>query len=199
MIGSFIAFEGGEGCGKSTQARLLGDALDAHVTFEPGATVLGQQIRQILLDPARTDLSDRAEALLMAADRAQHVHEVVRPTLESGRHVVTDRYLGSSLAYQGFGREMDVDAVRALSEFATASLYPDLVVLLDVPIDTARSRLIDAPDRFEGAGDAFHRRVAEGFLEIAETDDRWVVLDGSASVESVAREVRSVVSRRLGV
>jgi dTMP kinase len=197
VTGRFIAFEGGEGCGKSTQASLLGEDLDALVTFQPGGTDLGREIRGLLLDPSRSDISDRAEALLMAADRAQHVDQLVRPTLESGRHVISDRYLGSSLAYQGYARGMDIDQIRALSEFATAGLYPELVILLQVPLERAAERLLDAPDRFEGAGAHFHQRVADGFLTLAETDERWVVLDGTGTIDEVRALIRSVVADRL--
>ena len=124
MRGRFIALEGGEGSGKSTQAKLLAADLGALATFEPGDTALGGAIRRLLLDPATSALDDRAEALLMAADRAQHVAEVIRPALEDGRHVVCDRYLGSSIAYQGYGRGLDPSRVAALSDWATGGSCP---------------------------------------------------------------------------
>jgi dTMP kinase len=194
----FVAFEGGEACGKSTQARLLADRLDAVATFEPGATVIGAQVRALLLDPATRGLAERAEALLMAADRAQHVAEVVQPALDAGRHVVTDRFAGSTLAYQGYGRGLDVEALRTISDWASGGRWPDLVVLLDVPVDVASARRADAPDRFEAAGAEFHRRVAEGFRALAVADpERWVVIDGQAPVDEVAAQVWAAVELRL--
>ena len=140
MTGRFIALEGGEGSGKSTQAKLLADAIGAIATFEPGDTALGVGIRAVLLDPATASLDDRAEALLMAADRAQHVAEVIRPALADGRHVVCDRYFGSSVAYQGYGRGLSTDWIATLSAWATEGLMPDLTVLLDVPTGVAAAR-----------------------------------------------------------
>ena len=131
-MGRFVVFEGGEGSGKSTQARLLAERWGALLTFEPGATELGARLRKILLDPATTDLDPRAEALLMAADRAHHVATTIRPALLRGRDVVCDRYVGSSLAYQGYARGLGVEEVAELSAFATEGLVPDLVVLLEV-------------------------------------------------------------------
>jgi dTMP kinase len=198
MSARFVAFEGGEACGKSTQARLLADRLDAVCSFEPGGTAIGAQIRALLLDPETHHLADRAEALLMAADRAQHVAEVVRPTLDEGRHVVTDRFAGSTLAYQGYGRGLSVDELRSISDWASGGLWPDVVVLLDVPVEVAQARRADAPDRFEAAGVEFHRRVAEGFRALAAADpDRWVVIDGRADAETVAAQVWSAVEPRL--
>ena len=133
--GRFIVFEGGEGTGKSTQARLLAERLDAVCTHQPGGTELGRSIRALLLDddaPGAATLDDRADALLIAADRAQHVAEVIEPALGAGRHVVCDRYIGSSIAYQGHGRGLDVDIVRAVSGWAAGGLWPDLVLLMEV-------------------------------------------------------------------
>ena len=194
----FIAFEGGEASGKSTQARLLAADLDAVLTREPGGTTVGERIRALFLD-TEVVLDPRAEALLVAADRAQHVAEVVRPALETGRHVVTDRYIGSSLAYQGFGRGLGLDDVRQLSDWATGGLWPDLVVLLAVPAEVASARLgARGLDRMESAGADFHRRVAEGFAALAAADrDRWIVVDGSPSVDEVAAAVRAAVRDRL--
>jgi dTMP kinase len=197
MKARFIAFEGGEACGKSTQAARLAGRLGAVLTREPGGTPLGARLRAVLLDPA-TRLVDRAEALLMAADRAQHVAEVIRPELAAGRHVVTDRYAGSSLAYQGFGRGLPVDEVRRLSEWAIDGLWPDLTVLLDVPLEqAARRQAGGSPDRLESAGDAFHRRVAEGFRTLAAGDrDRWVVVDGTLGIDEVEAVIWTEVTAR---
>jgi dTMP kinase len=195
-----IAFEGGEACGKSTQARLLSKAIDAVLTFEPGATAVGAAIRSLLLNPSTTALVDRTEALLMAADRAQHVAEMVRPALAAGRHVVTDRYLYSSVAYQGYGRGLLPDEVAHLSLWATDGLLPDLVVLLDVDVGEAMSRRRRAPDRFEKENDGFHQRVRDGYLALASADpERWAVVDGSGSVRELAMAVRSIVRDRLGL
>jgi dTMP kinase len=197
--GRLVAFEGGEGCGKSTQARLLADALGALLTFEPGATPLGAAIRALVLDPDAV-VGGRAEALLMAADRAQHVAEVVEPALAAGRHVVTDRFVGSSLAYQGFGRGLDVDALADLSRWATGGVAADLVVLLDVAPDLARHRLQGRPDRFESEDAAFHERVAGGFRALAAADPaRWLVVDGTAPIDEVHAAVLAGVRARLAV
>jgi dTMP kinase len=201
-----IAFEGGEGTGKSTQAALLAQRIrdesgrDVVLTFQPGATGIGVAIRQVLLDPATTGLDARAEALLMAADRAQHVAEVVRPALDAGAVVVTDRYLYSSVAYQGHGRELGPGQVAALSAFATEGLQADLVLLLTVPAEVRDARLAErgGHDRFEQAGADFHERVEAGFRAQAEADPaRWVVLDGHGPVDEVAERVWAAVSPRL--
>jgi dTMP kinase len=196
--GRFIAFEGGEGCGKSTQARRLADALDALLTREPGGTPVGSDLREILLSPATMGLASRCEALLMAADRAQHVHEVVGPALASGRHVVTDRFAGSSIAYQGYGRGLDPDEVRRLSRWACDGIWPDLVVLLDLAPAVAAARVGPSPDRFEDESAAFHARVADGFRAQAAADpEGWVVVDASGTIAQVADAVRAVVAERL--
>ncbi len=196
--GRFIAFEGGEGTGKSTQARLLAEHLGALLTREPGGTAIGATIRSIVLAADDNGLVDRAEALLMAADRAQHVAEVVRPALATGRDVVTDRYLGSSIAYQGFGRGLPVDEVRDLSRWATDGLMPDLVVLLEVDAAEARARIGHGRDRLENAGAEFHAAVEQGFRDLAAADsERWVVVDGGGTVAEVAERVLAVATARL--
>ena len=171
-MGRFVVFEGGEGCGKSTQARLLAERWGAVFTFEPGGTPVGAQLREILLSPETGDLEPRAEALLMAADRAHHVATKIRPALLRGRDVVCDRFVGSSLAYQGHARGLGIDAVRAMNEFGTDGLVPDLVVLLVVPADVAdeRMRASGQLDRLEQAGDEFHRKVAEAYQMLAAHD-----------------------------
>ena len=187
----FIAFEGGEGSGKSTQAALLAGRLGAVLTHEPGGTEIGVRIRAIVLDPVvGTRLDVRAEALLMAADRAQHVTEVIRPALVDGRDVVTDRFSGSTLAYQGYGRGLGVAELASLSRWATGGLEPDVVVLLDVPAEVAAARMKQDLDRMEAAGHDFHRRVAAGYRALAAADpDRWRVVDGSGAVDDVASRV----------
>jgi dTMP kinase len=197
MTGHLIAFEGGEGSGKSTQAARLARRIGALLTHEPGDTPLGAAVRAILLDAADLDITPRAEALLMAADRAQHVVEVVRPALERGLTVVTDRYTGSSVAYQGHGRQLPPAEVAALSAWATDDLAPDLVVLLEVPASVSVQRIGRARDRLEAAGEAFHRRVHDGFLTQAMADpDRWAVVDGTGTEDEVAQAIWDIVAIR---
>lgn len=196
--GRFIAFEGGEACGKSTQSSLLATALGAVLTREPGGTTIGGSIRSLVLDPATVGLDARAEALLMAADRAQHVAEVVEPALSAGRHVVTDRFAGSSIAYQGGGRGLPPDEIRRLSEWATNGVWPDLIVLLDVPASVAEDRLQRDLDRMESEPRAFHDAVAASFrTQAASEPERWVVIDGTGSIEEVAAAVNAAVTDRL--
>ncbi len=199
--GRFVVLEGGEASGKSTQAARLADRLGAVLTREPGGTAIGAGLRDLVLDARTTGLADRAEALLMAADRAQHVAEVIRPALAAGRHVVSDRYVGSTLAYQGFGRGLPVDELRRLSTWAADGLEPDVIVLLDVPRSLTAGRVARRPDpaldRLEAAGDGFHDRVAEGYRRLAAADPaRWVVVDGTAETADVEAAVwKAVVSR----
>ncbi|HUW02724.1 MAG TPA: dTMP kinase [Acidimicrobiales bacterium] len=198
--GRFIVFEGGEACGKTTQASALAARIGAVLTREPGGTSVGRAIRSVVLDPAAHAVDERTEALLMAADRAQHVAELIRPTLHEGRHVVSDRYIGSSLAYQGHGRGLPLADIERLSSWATGGLQPDLVVLLDLPVEVARERRRDATDRMEAEDAVFHRRVRDGFLTLAEANDEvWIVLDASRSVEEVMAAVSAVVVERLGL
>jgi len=187
VSGRFIVFEGGEGSGKSTQAALLAARLGAVLTHEPGGTELGIRIRSVVLDPfvgAAVDV--RTEALLMAADRAQHVAEVIRPALSGESDVVCDRFTGSTLAYQGYGRGLPPDELGRLCSWATGGLEPDVVFLLDVPVEVAVTRMKREPDRMEAAGSAFHQRVAEGYRALALGDSGgWRVIDGSGSVDDV--------------
>ena len=189
--GRLVALEGIDGCGKSTQARLLADRLGAVSTFEPGATPLGSSLRTLLLAPDGDPVAPRAEALLMAADRAQHVTAVITPALEAGRWVVTDRYAPSTIAYQGYGRGLDRSALEDLVGWATGGLRPDLTVLFDLPVEVAASRRLGGgDDRMEAEGLAFLRRVADGYLELAgERRDPWLVVDATAPVEDVAATV----------
>jgi dTMP kinase len=198
---AYITFEGSEGCGKSTQARLLADAIGAVLTRETGGTPIGDRLRQILHDVTVTDLDARAEALIIAADRAQHLATVVRPALDAGRHVVSDRSVFSTLAYQGYGRELPLDEIRRLNDWAMCGTWPSLVILLDVPPDEIRRRMRSRQlDRFEREDDAFHRRVADGFREMADHDrTRWAVVAADAPLTEVAATVRSIVTERLGI
>ena len=200
-VGRYIALEGAEGCGKSTHAALLAADIDAVLTRETGGTDIGRAIRSILHDPANTDLTDKAEVLLIAADRAQHLEQIVRPALLAGRHVVSDRSVYSSLAYQGYGRGVSVDVVRRTSDWALGGTWPELVLLIDVPVDVLIERMAERDlDRFERADDAFHARVRAGFAEMAANDpSRWLVIDGTATQDAMARTIRATVRERLGV
>ncbi|HEV3280211.1 MAG TPA: dTMP kinase [Acidimicrobiales bacterium] len=198
--GRLIALEGIDGCGKSTQAQRLADRLGARLTFEPGATDLGASLRQLLLDPGEAPVAGRTEALLMAADRAQHVAEVVRPALDAGTWVVTDRYAASTLAYQGYGRGLDLAVLERLIEWATGGVTPDVTVLIDVPVSVAASRRKGSPDdRLERQGNGFLQRVADGYRRLsAEATTPWIVVDGTGSVEAVAAAVWTGVSTTIG-
>jgi dTMP kinase len=196
--GTLLALEGGEASGKSTQAARLAARLGAVLTREPGGTDLGERVRTLLLDPDGAAVGPRAEALLMAAARAQHVDEVIRPALEQGRTVVTDRYVGSSLAYQGHGRGLPLDDVAALSAFAVSGVAPDVVVLLAVPPEVAAARLTGRPDRLESLGDAFHQRVAAGFDVLAAADPaHWLVVDGVGDPDDVEARLWAAIAPRL--
>jgi dTMP kinase len=199
-LGRLIALEGVDGCGKSTQAARLARAIGALSTAEPGATQLGTTLRTLLLDPGLPPVSERAEALLMAADRAQHVDEVVRPALDAGRWVVTERFSGSTLAYQGYGRGLDLGELHRLVLWATGGIEPDLTILLDVAPSLARGRRdLERADRLERLDAGFHGRVRDGYRALAEADpDTWVVVDAGADVEVVAEQLLAVVRERLG-
>ncbi len=197
--GCFVAFEGGEASGKSTQARLLAARMGAVLTREPGATEIGRRIRDLVLHPGAAPLAPRAEALLVLADRAQHVRDVVEPALAQGRDVVSDRFSSSTLAYQGYGHGLDVQELAGLSAWASEGLEPDVVVLLDVTVPVTGSRQEGrALDRLEALGDSFHDRVRAGYLALAAADpERWVVVDGAATEDEVASQIWSVVSARV--
>lgn len=199
--GRYIALEGAEGTGKSTHAARLATHLGAVLTRETGGTEIGQRIRAILHDTALTHLSHRAETLLIAADRAQHIDEIVDPTLASGRHVVSDRSVYSTLAYQGYGRALPIDEIRRINEWAVRDCWPDLVVLIDTPAEVLERRMRGRQlDRFEREGDAFHTRVRDGFKEMAAADpDHWAVIDGAGGMEEVGANIRRAVSERLGL
>lgn len=193
----FIALEGCDASGKTTQARLLADHMGALLTKEPGDTPIGARIRSLVLDHhPGASLDGRTEALLMAADRAQHVVEMIRPALAAGLHVVTDRYIGSSLAYQGYGRGLSVAEIRRLSEWASGGLWPDVIVLLRVPLELVMTRIADGvPDRLESEGAGFLSRVIAGFDALATADpQRWRVVDAIGTVEEVAARVVAAVA-----
>jgi dTMP kinase len=198
--GRLIVLEGIDGCGKTTQAAHLAESLGAILTREPGATALGVELRSILLDSTREPLSLRAEALLMAADRAEHVEQILRPSLASGEWVVCDRFNASTLAYQGFGRQLNLTQLLLLVDFATAGVEPDLQILLDLPVELARERMRSASlDRLEHLGDEFFNRVRHGYLSLAASDpDHWMVVDATEEVSDMARLIYEAVVGRLG-
>lgn len=201
--GFFLAVEGGDGAGKSTQVEVLASWMrdkghEVVVTREPGATPIGKRLRSILLDISTGGLSDRAEALLYAADRAEHVDSVVRPALERGAVVISDRYIDSSVAYQGAGRELSPTEIARVSRWATSGLVPHLTVLLDISPETARERFTEAPDRLESESADFHQRVRAGFLTLAAADPiRYLVVDAGQESEAVTTVVRHRLDQAL--
>jgi dTMP kinase len=199
--GCYIALEGAEGTGKSTHAARLAANIGAVLTRETGGTDIGARIRTILHDTALTHLSHRAEALLIAADRAQHIDEIVAPALAAGRHVVSDRSVYSTLAYQGYGRRLPIDDITQINEWALDSWWPDLVVLIDTPPEVLERRMRGRQlDRFEREDDGFHTRVRDGFRAMAVAEpSRWVVIDGGANMEEVGNNIRRAVKERLGL
>ena len=199
--GKYIAFEGLEGCGKSTHVTRLAESLNAVATREPGGTEIGAALRATMLDAKNTSLSPRSEALMMAADRAQHIAQVVLPTIEGGRHVVSDRSVYSSLAYQGYGRQLDVDVLREFNRWAIQDTWPDLVIYIDVSLDILLERLKKRElDRFEREDRAFFERIAQGFKEMAAQEpERWVVVDGTPPKDELEVTIRRAVTERLGI
>lgn len=199
--GKFIVLEGGDATGKSTQVLLLARRLrdrgrQVETTFEPGRTEVGATIRRLVLEEP---LDPRAEALLIAADRAQHVSEIVRPALEKGVDVVSDRFVPSSLAYQGVARNLGVEEIWRLSDWATATLEPDLVIVLDTHEEVVRTRRAGpAGDRLEREGSAFHDQVNRAYRELAETHG-WVLVDALGEIDDVAERVWAVVVKTLDV
>ena len=216
-MGLFVSFEGGEGSGKTTQAALLVERLVAgshrvEAVHEPGGTKLGAHLREYLKDTDRP-LTPEAELYLFVAARSELVRQVIRPALEAGAVVVADRYADSTTAYQGYGRRLPLRSVRSANQLATASVWPDLTVLLDAPVELGLDRARPAPldqrhtgragdgqeRRFEEAPVAFHRRVRRGYLRLAAAEpERWAVLDASRPVQALAEEVWRLVAERLG-
>ncbi len=198
---AFITLEGIEGSGKSTQARLLAQALGPHtlLTREPGGTPLGQGVRALLLDHVHAGMAPAAEALLFFADRAQHVAALVRPALAAGRTVLCDRYVDSSLAYQGYGRGLRLDLLQAVAELATGGLRPELTVLLDLPVEVGLQRVAarGGLDRLDAERHDFHERVRAGYLALAEAEPRrFERVDADGTAEDVARRVLRAVAGR---
>ena len=200
--GVFVVFEGGDGVGKTTQVDRLcswlsSEGHDVQKTFEPGDTTIGAMIRQIVLDPATGEISPRAEALLYAADKAQHIFSVVRPALERGAVVVCDRYVDSMLAYQGGGRVLEPTEVEHIARWATEDLRPDLTVVLDAELSMTVHAKRDK-DRLESAGEVFHERTRQFFLKLAQRDpEHYLVLDARASREEIAAQVAARVTQLL--
>lgn len=202
MSGLFVVFEGGDGAGKSTQASLLCARLrlagvDNLHTRQPGGTAIGDALRELVLDKSN-DVDAHAEALIYAADKAQHVREVIRPALSAGQVVVSDRYVDSMIAYQGAGRSLDIDEVSKVAWWAVGGLRPDLTILLDVePAEGVAGKV--GKDRLESAGLDFHRRVRQHFLDLAATrPDNYLVLDGRWPIAQIADAVENAVAELLG-
>lgn len=196
--GVFVCFEGGEGGGKTTQSQLLAQWLTengytALLTRQPGGTAVGQQVRQIVLSPETGELAHRTEALLYAADKAEHVETVLRPALARGEVVITDRYVDSAIAYQGSGRDLDPAEVTSLNRWATGDLRPHLTVLLDLEPEHGLGRFAER-DRIEAEGAEFHQRVRTAFLGLAEIDpEHYLVLDARRPIDEIATAVRARV------
>ena len=204
----FIALEGGDGAGKSTQIPLLKAWLEARglkvtVCREPGSTQLGESIREILLfskNQGISQMSRMSELLLFMAARAQLVAEIIRPALERGEVVLADRFLLSSVVYQGWGGELDVEQIRQIGQIATGGVVPDLNIVLDVPLSVAKARRMDEPDRLESEADAFHERVRVGFLaEAALAPEKCVVISAEQSVEAIFDQIKKAVERELSL
>lgn len=197
--GVFVCFEGGEGSGKSTQSKRLAEALraqgyDVVLTFEPGDTEVGKALRQIVLSPETGELSDRTEALLYAADKAEHVDTVVQPALDRGAVVITDRYVDSTLAYQGAGRTLAVEEVERVARWATHDLRPHLTVVLDLEPAAGLGRF-EGRDRIEGESLEFHQRVREAFVRMAGADpEHYLVLDARDGVDDIAAAIRERIT-----
>jgi dTMP kinase len=191
-----VCFEGGEGSGKSTQSRLLRDALTAAgytvlLTFEPGDTLVGREVRRIVLSPETGALADKTEALLYAADKAEHVETMVRPALARGEVVITDRYVDSTLAYQGAGRSLAVEEVEQVARWATGDLRPHLTVVLDLEPSAGFERFVER-DRIEGESQEFHERVREAFVAMAKANpDHYLVLDARAPRDEIHAAIRA--------
>ena len=209
MRGTFITFEGPEGGGKSTHVKELAEQLRAEgrtvlVTREPGGTRLAESIRGLVREEIEDPPVTRSEVLLFLAARAQVVSQVIRPALERGDWVICDRFADSTFAYQGYGRGIDVALLKRLNDFATEGLKPDLTILLDVPPETSKARLAarqaataTSADRIEQAGETFHRRLREGFLELAKAEpDRFAIIDSSGPREDVSAQILKAVHDR---
>lgn len=200
--GLFITFEGADGCGKTTQLKLLAEDLkmrgyDVVITREPGAKGLGEKIREILLN-YDGDVSDRCESFLFLADRAQHIDMIVNPAVETGKIVLCDRHTDSSVAYQGYGRGLPVERIKMLNELAVNGRHPDLTIVFDIDVETSMSRVGDEKDRLESAGMEFFNRVRNGYLEIAKQEPQRVkVLNAAKSIDEIQKDVKKLVENLL--
>lgn len=196
--GLFITFEGADGCGKTTQQLKAAEYLDEKgydviVTREPGAKGLGEKIREILLN-YDGEVSDKCESFLFLADRAQHVDIMIKPAIESGKIILCDRYTDSTAAYQGYGRQQNLDRINMLNDIATGCLKPDLTIVFDIDVETSMKRVGSEKDRLESAGIEFHNRVRNGYLELAKQEpNRIKVIDASKSIEEIHEEVKKVI------
>jgi len=204
VVSLFITLEGPEGCGKTTQLKLLDAWLqemgyDTLATREPGGTKISEAVRAILLDPDNSEMTAEAEILLYSASRAQIVGEVIRPNLDRGTIVICDRYADSTLAYQGYGRQLDLETLKTITAFATGGLVPNLTIYLDIPIEVGlRRKTDDEWNRLENQELAFHERVRQGYLQMVEEDpDRWVVIDAARSLLDIQMEIRTCVAKLL--
>ncbi|MEW6567313.1 MAG: dTMP kinase [Chloroflexota bacterium] len=203
----FITLEGPEGGGKTTHARLLADhlqtlGLDVLLSREPGGTPIGDSIRRTLMDAKHIGMTPEAEFLLFCASRAQLVRQVLRPALAAGRTVVLDRFYDSSLAYQGYGHQLDLDTLRAVTRFVTDGLAPDLTLLLDLPVETglARKQREGEWNRLDAYDLEFHQRVRQGYAIMAAAEpERWIPIDADRSLEAVQADIRRAVAERLGL
>ncbi|WP_029523239.1 dTMP kinase [Persephonella sp. KM09-Lau-8] len=204
MKGYFITFEGVEGAGKSTQAKLLYQYLidkgkDAILTKEPGGTKTGQKIRQILLEKTDEIFPPVAELMLYEADRNFHIHNLIKPSLQQGKYIICDRFTDSTLAYQGYARGLNINLIKQLNEIATEGIKPDITFLIDIPVEEGLKRIkqIRQADRIEDEDIQFHKRLREGFLKIAENEkDRIVVLDGLETPDNIFKKVIEILKNR---
>lgn len=202
--GLFITFEGADGCGKSTQLNLLAEYLtkkgfEVVVTREPGAKGLGEKIREILLN-YNGPVSDRCESFLFLADRAQHIDMIVNPAVEAGKIVLCDRHTDSTVAYQGYGRQLPLDRIKMLNEIAVNGRHPDLTFVFDIDVETSMKRVGDDKDRMESAGKEFHNRVRYGYLEIAKQEPKRVkVLDATKSIDEISKLVIDLFGQNFGI
>jgi len=207
MKGFLITFEGVEGSGKSTQINLLAEQLkkldkEVVMTREPGGTKLGEKIRELLLDPNNIDMDNRAEILLYAADRAQHVKKKIIPALEEGKIVLTDRYFDSNIAYQGYGRKLEMKMVKKINKWVIRNIWPDLTILLDIDaqvgLERARNLTSDKKgDRLEQELITFYENIRNGYLEIAAKEDRFVTINGEQKAEKINSKIFQIVKERL--